>query len=368
MRVITLLALCLTLFAPFANAQIAPAQATIETMDDPSENWFIKKTSNGGYIFDAISGEMQGLVSLSRHTPAVQPNPARREIYAAESYYSRAVRGERTDILAVYDYENLSPVAEIEIPKKITILPFRTYIQLMGDGRHVGVFNMTPAASITIVDVMDRELVGEISTPGCALIMAVGNNDFLMICGDGTMQLIQLDSDGNESNRERSDTFFSVDEDPVFDRPVPFNGGWLLTSHFGQVFHVTVDGDDIEISDGWSMLSAEDTAENWRPGGGQLMSVHEGTGLMYHVMHQGGDYTHHDPGTEVWVYNIASQRRIARIEMPVETSTIMVTQESEPKLIISDEEGGLHIYDAIKMKLERTIHDPGPGASMIQDF
>ena len=368
MRVITLLALCLTLFAPFASAQIAPAQATIDTMDDPSENWFIKKTSNGGYIFDAISGEMQGLVSLSRHTPAVQPNPARKEIYAAESYYSRAVRGERTDILAVYDYENLSPVAEIEIPKKITILPFRTYIQLMGDGRHIGVFNMTPAASVTIVDVIDRELVGEISTPGCALIMAVGNNDFLMICGDGTLQLIQLDNNGNESNRARSDDFFSVDDDPVFDHPVPFNGGWLLTSHFGQVFHVTVDGDDIEISDGWSMLSAEDTEENWRPGGSQMMSVHEGTGLMYHLMHQGGDYTHHDPGTEVWVYNITAQRRIARIEMPVETSTIMVTQESEPKLIVSDEEGGLHVYDAIKMKLERTIHDPGPGAGLIQDF
>ena len=75
MRVVTLLALCLTLFAPFANAQIAPAQSTIATMDDPSENWFIKKTSNGGYIFDAISGEMQGLVSLSRHTPAGPPNP-----------------------------------------------------------------------------------------------------------------------------------------------------------------------------------------------------------------------------------------------------------------------------------------------------
>jgi methylamine dehydrogenase heavy chain len=369
MRVITLLALCLTFFAPLANAQIPPRQSTVETMDEPSENWFISMSwGNGAYIYDGMTGEMQGLLSLSPQTPAVQSNPARKEFYAAESYYSRGVHGDRTDLLTIYDYENLSPIAEVEIPKKITILTLRTYIQLMGDGRHVGIFNMTPAASVTIVDVVDRSLVGEISTPGCAMIMAVGNNDFLMICGDGTMQLIQLDEDGNESNRERSREFFSVEDDPVFDRPVPFNGGWLLVSHHGQVFHVTVDGDDIDISDGWSILSEEDIEENWRPGGGQLKSVHEGTGLMYILMHQGEEYTHQNPGTEVWVYNLLAQRRIARMKLEVETSNIMVTQETAPKLIVSDEEGGLHLYDALKMKLDRTIDDPGPAAALLLDF
>lgn len=369
MRVITLLALCLTLLTPLANAQIAPRTSTVETMVDPSENWFIATSWGGGaYIYDGITGEMQGLLSLSRQTPAVQPNPARKEFYAAESYYSRGVHGDRTDLLTIYDFENLSPIAEVEIPKKITIVPLRTYIQLMGDGRHVGIFNMTPAASVTIVDIVDRSLVGEISTPGCALIMAVGNNDFLMICGDGTMQLVQLDDDGNESNRVRSSKFFSIEDDPVFDRPVPFNGGWVLVSHLGQIFHVTVDGDDINISDAWSMISEEDAEEEWRPGGGQLKSVHEGTGLLYILVHQGEEYTHQDPGTEVWVFNLAAQRRIARIELEVETSNIMVTQESEPKLIVSDEEGGLHIYDALKLSLDRTIEDPGPGPFLIQDL
>lgn len=368
MRAITFSTLCLSFLAPFANAQIAPHTATVATMDDPGESWFISTTRQGAYIYDGLSGEMQGLLSLSPQTPAVQPNPARKEFYAAESYYSRGVHGDRTDVLTVYDYENLSPIAEVEIPQKITILNFRTYIQLMGDGRHVGIFNMTPAASVTIVDIVDRDLVGEISTPGCALIMAVGNNDFLMICGDGTMQLIQLDNDGNESNRVRSREFFSVDDDAVFDHPVPFDGGWLLVSHHGQVFHVTVDGDDIDISRPWSMIGDEDAEEDWRPGGAQLKSVHEGTGLMYILMHQGGEYTHHDPGTEVWVLNLMAQRRIARLELPVEAGNIMVTQEAEPKLIVSDEEGGLHVYDALKLKLERTIEDPGPSPGLIQDL
>jgi len=369
MRVITFLAFCLTFLAPLANAQIAPQAATVETMDDPSENWFIAMSwGSGAYIYDGISGEMQGLLSVSRQTPAVQPNPARKEFYAAESYYSRETHGDRTDLLMIYDFENLSPVAEVEIPKKITVLPLRTYIQLMSGGRHVGVFNMTPAASVTIVDIVGRSFVGEISTPGCALIMAVGNNDFLMICGDGTMQLVQLNDDGSESNRERSHKFFSVEDDPVFDHPVPFDGGWLLVSHHGDVFHVTVDGDEITITDAWSIITEEDAEDNWRPGGFQLKSVHEGTGLLYILVHQGGEFTHQEPGTEVWVFNVAAQRRIARIELEAETSNVMVTQESEPKLIVSDDEGGLHIYDALKMTLDRTIEDPGPGRFTLQDF
>ena len=369
MRAIALLALYLTFLIPLANAQLAPQASTVEIMDDPSENWFIAMSwGHGAYIYDATTGEMQGLLSTSRQTPAVQPNPARKEFYAAESYYSRETHGDRTDLLTIYDFENLSPIAEVKIPNKIAILPLRTYIQLLSDGRHVGIFNMTPAASVSIVDIVDRSLAGEISTPGCALSMAVGNNDFLMICGDGTMQLVQLDDEGSESNRERSRKFFSVEDDPVFDHPVPFNGGWLLVSHLGDVFHVTVDRNTIHISDAWSMISEEDAEENWRPGGFQLKSVHEGTGLLYILVHQGGEYTHQDPGTEVWVFNLAAQRRIARIELEVETSNIMVTQESEPKLIVSDDEGGLHIYDALKLSLDRTINDPGPGPFSMQDL
>ncbi|MDX1405216.1 MAG: amine dehydrogenase large subunit [Woeseiaceae bacterium] len=368
MRGITFLTLWLFVLSSAALAQIAPHTATVATMDEPGENWFISTTRAGAYIYDGTTGEMRGLLSLSRHTPAVQPNPARKEFYAAESYYSRGTWGDRTDILSIYDYENLSPIGEVEIPQKITVLPLRTYIQLMGDGRHVGIFNMTPAASVTIVDVIDRELVGEISTPGCALIMAVGNNDFLMICGDGTMQLVQLDDNGNESNRERSREFFSVDDDPVFDRPVPFNGGWTLVSHRGLVYQVTVDGDDIDITRPWSMLSDADTADGWWPGGSEVYSVHEATGLMYILMHQGEFYTHHHAGSEVWIYDLRAQRRIGRITLESEAGNILVTQEAEPKLVVADEEGGLHVYDAMKLHLERTIADPGPKAELIQDL
>jgi methylamine dehydrogenase heavy chain len=143
--------------------------------------------------------------------------------------------------------------------------------------------------------------------------------------------------------------------------------GWLLISHAGKAFDVTRDDTQIMISE-WSILSDEDVEEKWLPGGGQLKTVHQNLGLLYILMHQGGEFTHHEPGTEIWVFDINQRRRIARIELEVAAGNVMVTQESEPKLIVSDTEEGLHVYDARQMKLERTIKDPGPSASLLVDF
>ena len=98
---------------------------------------------------------------------------------------------------------------------------------------------MTPAQSVSITDIANRRFASEISTPGCALILPVGNNDFLTICGDGTLMLVQVDDNGNESNRVRSRRFFDLQEDAVYDRPVPSNEGWQLFTHGGTAMHVT---------------------------------------------------------------------------------------------------------------------------------
>lgn len=369
MRVITLTALCLALSFPTANAQIQPETISVATMPTPGENWFISKTSNGAYIFDASTGEMHGLLSLAGfNSPGVEPSNSRKEFYAAESHYSRGSRGDRTDIVTVYDFDNLSSIAEIEIPKKIAILSFRGHMRLTNDDRYLGVFNMTPAQSISIVDVANRSFVGEISTPGCAIMMPVAENDYLMLCGDGTLQLIQLDDNGKESARIRSDGFFDVQVDPVYDHPVETADGYWLVTHNGRAFDVSLDGSRIQVSDPWLVVSEEDAEEKWRPGGGQLKSVHKGHGLGYILMHQGEEYTHHESGSEIWVFDISAKRRIARIELEIPASDIMVTQEAEPLLLVLDDEGDLHVYNAITMKRERTIEDSGPPASLLVDF
>ena len=354
-----------TLYMPLASAQITAEEISTETMPEPGTNWFVSKTRDGGYIFDANSGEMQGMLSLSRRTPAVTMWSPRREFYAAESYLSRGVHGERTDIVAIYDFDNLSPVAEVVIPNHMARLSVRSHLGLMNNGRHLAVHNMNPGHSVSIVDVQDRVFIYEISTPGCAVIMPVAQSDFLQVCGDGTLQLIQLDLSGFEQNRVRSEMFFNVTDDAVFDRATRSADGWFLVTHAGTIFEVGTSGANINIGEGWSLLPEDE--EGWRPGStNEFISAHRQLGLLYVAMHEGGEDTHHQAGTEIWVFDVSNQRRIYRLEMETPVTSLMVTQEDAPKLIVADEDGGTHVYDALTFVHERKIQTPG--ASMFEDF
>ena len=128
---------------------------------------------------------------------------------------TRETRGTRTDIVAIYDYDNLRTVAEIEVPNHIARLPVKRHLGLLNNGGHLAVQNMNPGHSISIVDVEDRIFVDEISTPSCAVIMPVAENDFLQVCGDGTLQLIQLvERFSTKSRTQRG--FFQCDRRPGF--------------------------------------------------------------------------------------------------------------------------------------------------------
>lgn len=368
MRLPLIFLVFLSLYTAQATAQLAAEKVTVAELPPPQDSWFVIKSGNGSYLFDGDTGEMQGLISHNFYTPALAPNLERSEAYLVESWFSRGVRGTRQDVLTVVDLKDLSTKAEIDIPDKAAALHFRNHIGLLEDRRHVVVFNMTPAQSVSIVDAVDREFAGEISTPGCAIIMPADERAFMMICGDGSLQYLALDEDGKEAGRERSEPFFVVDEDPVFDRPMQTAGGWLLVSHAGLAYAVDPNGGKMKISKPWSLLTEQDKEEEWRPGGDQPFTVHRGTGLLYMLVHQGGVDTHYEPGTAIWVIDLERQRRIGKIEFEegVEASHILVSQEDEPKLYVFGKKSKLRVYDARLLRLLRTIEQPGPGPGLLQ--
>ena len=360
------IALCLVASVSFS--QIEPDRATLETLGQPTDNWFINRSRRGAYLFDSSTGDMLGLLSLTPYTPAIAVNRNRGEVYAAESYLSRLYRGRREDVLTIYDIATLAPIAEIDIPNKISELVVDTNIGLMGNGRYVTVYNLTPAQSVSVIDIERREFVAEISTPGCGMILTVNDASFLMVCGDGSVQLIQLTKDGTELNRVRSEVFFSVESDAVFDRAGRTRGGWLLVSHAGLVYEVSADGSNIHVTEPWSIVGEEDRDELWRPGGTGPLTVHRATNTAFILMHQGGVDTHHEPGSELWVFDMETQERVMRWSLAEPWSDILVLQTEKPRLIAVTDDGELHIYDVRQQILERTIEDPGPGTWLLQGF
>jgi methylamine dehydrogenase heavy chain len=355
------------LLAVLSLAQVTSSRAETvgrAVLPEPRTSWFMVLGSDAGYIFDGADGQMQGLISHSPFTTAVVTLPSRKEAYHVDSFYARGVRGARSDMLTVVDMTDLTPKAEIEIPAKAAALRIRGHIGLLNDERHVAVFNMTPAQSVSIVDIVERRFAGEISTPGCAIIMPAGPRGFLMLCGDGTLQLIDLDERGLEAGRQRSKPFFNVEQDAVYDRVVFTGGGWLLVTHDGLVREVAVDGGRIKVGVAWSMLSADDKEEGskkeqWRPGGDQPFTMHRGSSLLYSLMHKGKVDTQDANGTELWVFDTNRRKRVARLVLKAEATGIHVSQEATPRLFMFDKDGKLHIYDGHQLKLQRTIEKPG---------
>ena len=368
MRSAFLLGVCLLLVAPASYSDITPEEAIVETLGQPTDDWFINRSGEGAYLFDSASGHMLGLLSLTAYTPAIAVNRSRGEVYAAESYWSRLYRGKREEVLTVYDITTLSPVAEIDIPDKMAEVTGDINIGLMGNGKHVVVYNLTPAQSVSVVDVESRLFTAEISTPGCGMIMPVNDASFLMVCGDGTVQLIQLADDGTESKRVRSTRFFSVEDDAVFDRTARTRDGWLLVSHAGLAYDVSVDGEKISISKPWSMVSDAERKELWRPGGTGLLAVHRSSNLAFVLMHQGKVDTHHQPGSELWIFDTEKHKRVMRWVLDEPWSDILVLQGERPRLIAHTDDGELQVYDALQQRFERTIAEPGPGVSLLQGF
>ena len=73
-----------------STAEIEPETMGVSTLGDPTPTWLMVHDGLGpAYIFDSATGDMQGLLSLSSFTPAVETNLAANEAYAAESFYSR---------------------------------------------------------------------------------------------------------------------------------------------------------------------------------------------------------------------------------------------------------------------------------------
>jgi methylamine dehydrogenase heavy chain len=267
-------------------------------------------------LIDGDSGRFLGMVGAGWGIIAPHVSPDRREIYLAETHYSRGTRGERTDVVTVYDATTLQPAAEVVIPPKRSDHVFGLAgSALSDDGRFLAVFNLTPATSLSIVDLAARSFAAEIDTPGCSLVYAAGTRRFLMLCGDGAALVVEVDESGREAARARTAPFFDPKTDPVTEKAVRRGDEWLFVSFEGFLHAVDVSGPELRFAEPWDLFTAEERAESWRIGGHQHLAVHARSGRLYALVHRGPPDTHKEPGEEIFVYDLAARRRVQRIEL-----------------------------------------------------
>jgi methylamine dehydrogenase heavy chain len=266
--------------------------------------------------FDADSGRALGMLSTGVGAIAPVYSQARAEIYLPETDYSRGSRGERTDVVTIYDATTLAPVSEVLLPpKRADIVHAMALSTLLDDGRFLAVANFTPATSVTIVDVEERRFVGELATPGRHRVYAAAPRRFFALCGDGALLEATLDDRGAERSRTPTEPFFAILDDPVTEKGVRRGDQWIFVSFDGHVHSVDVSGEELRFAERWSLLDDADRDASWRIGGIQHLALHEATGRLYSLMHRGGPDGHKDPGTVIWVYDLDMRTRIETIEL-----------------------------------------------------
>lgn len=281
----------------------------------PQNDWVFIGTS----LVDVVDDKFLGVAGVVVDGPVEPPfafTPDRHFILTIETFYSRGNRGERTDTVTILDTTTLGVADEVVIPPKSAIMLARDgAIALSDDNRFLAVFNLTPATSLSIVDVENRTFVEEIQTPGCSLAYGAGERRYVMLCANGGILTVTLDENGRQRSMVRSEGFFDPRTDPVTEAAVRYAGQWLFVSFDGIVHPLDVSGEEPRFGRTWSLLSEADREEHWRVAGTQHLAVHAASGRLYSLVRQSEEPLD-DPkamdGQEVWVYDLTTQRRIAR--------------------------------------------------------
>ncbi len=313
------------------------------------------------FLVDGDTGTMRGMLSTGFGFNGVVVPRNRSVILSPEVYFSRGTRGTRTDVVTVYDPRKLAPVAEIGIPpKRGSHMPMLASAALTDDDRFLMIYNFTPAQSVSVVDVKARKFIGEIDIAGCALVYPTGPRSFFSLCGDGTALTVRLDEAGKAAGKARTAKLFDAVKDPVTEKAVRRGDTWYFVTFAGDVVPVQTTGGKTTAGARWSLLDAADRKASWRPGGMQHLSLHAASGRLYSLMHVGGEWSHKDPGTEVWVYDLAARKRQGRIALEGPATSIAVTPDANAVLFaIFIGAPKVDVYDPKSGKLLRSIGEIG---------
>jgi methylamine dehydrogenase heavy chain len=211
-----------------------------------------------------------------------------------------------------------------------------------------------------------RRVMGEIATPGCALVYPAGPRRFAMLCADGAVLAVDIGDDGHEKSRVRGESFFDPRQDPIAEKGVRLGDRWLFVSFAGEVHEVDLSGAQPQYGRPWPIVTASEQKADWRAGGANFVALHEASGRLYFIMHKGPVASRKDPGGEVWVFDAATHERVKRLKLAGPAVSIAVTPDADPLLLATSGEGRVEVYDAGSGRHLRTIEGVGQTPLLIQ--
>jgi methylamine dehydrogenase heavy chain len=371
--------------APLPGGLPAEPVGVNKELGPPSPHWVLYWVMEPAFevsrqvLLDADVGEIRALVTTGIF-PSLQASPDGRELIVTDTFNHGPSRL-RKDYVSFYDASDYSLSEAIELPgrQRALFIP-RAKSALIADGRMLVVYNWSPRSSITVIDTQERSILNEIETPGCFLAYPTGASGLSMLCGDGSLLTLHLDSAGQVTRRLMSEPFFDPDEDPIIENGPSIAGTWYFPSYGGEVYPVDLSGDEPVFGETWSLVDDYEEPEGagrWLAGGLQLAAAHATRGELFFLVHpvamSEGIGDHVFPGTEVWVYDVAQKKRTRRYVLENMATAVYVTPDDEPLMLVSaiapevfQQYGNvspsiltIDVYDAVTGEHQRAFKDTG---------
>jgi methylamine dehydrogenase heavy chain len=331
--------------------------ATIAPSSTVPHRFFSSSYGGSIVIYDGETGKIEGEVPAA-DDGNIALSPDGGKVYIAETMWSHVNRGNRIDLLSVYDLKTLTLQKEIELPGRALVAMKIRNLDLSPSGKRAFIYSLRPASSVVWVNLETQTVGGTVETPGCAMVFAWADDGVSSLCGDGSMSVITLPPSG-APKITHTKPFFDAANDPIFDNSVidHATNSMVFMSYTGLVYTAKL-GPEPVIEKPWSIqeaagLKPATTAVSelaWRPGGVQPFAVHKDSDRLFVLMHAGGYWSHLGPATEVWVLNLKTHALLARYGVaqkpPANAISIAVTQKAKPQIILMTRADGDTILDA----------------------
>lgn len=346
--------------APVGEQEGLPPEARLEVAEEHTTIVLEAPDPNRIYILDPVfphlvaskvwvhsgeDGRLLGMINTG-YVPNLVLAPDHSALYVAETFWSRGTRGERVDVVTAYDPRTLEPTGEVVLPRgRFLVVPKRHGADISPDGRYFYSFNMAPLTTVSVVDLQEMAYKGEIEVPGCALVFPSGERAFASLCSDGSLMTVRFD-EALETEVGRAEPFFDAENDPVFEHAGFDRESRIvhMVSYAGLHYAVDLSGNEPVVSEPWDFVGDE-RAEEWRPGGWQLLAYQADTGRLFVLMHRGEDWSHKQAGDEVWELDPVARDVVRQITLDEEAISIAVTRGDNPLLLALSEENSLVAYD-----------------------
>jgi methylamine dehydrogenase heavy chain len=226
--------------------------------------------------------------------------------------------GKRTSFVEIWNVPTASPTGvRIEVPPRLAITgPIQAMAGLSADEKFLFLQNATPAASVTVVDLVANRFAGEIPIPGCFGIYpsVTTVNKFISLCGDGRIVTAIADAKGKSAKIERSGPIFNADEDPLFVSSVHDGDTFFFVSYNGSVYEVDASGHTANLAQKYSIVDG--TEGGCKPTGEQVLAYAPEAKVMFVLMIPDAQEGDQDSfGKEVWAVDVKERRVLSRSTM-----------------------------------------------------